>query len=964
MQSAAPYQFDLEMARLDAKRPAVSTKTTGSSPKDSLEIDQDATDTTRLLTKGDEDEAHRQEIRFRRKSRETTPQSRKSCLKWTGFIGAGLFGGLAALGFYLYKHEATYGQSPPWYPAPPGGTLEPWQDSYEKARTMVDKMSLLEKVNITTGVGWASDFCVGNTAPAPEAGFPGLCLQDGPLGLRFADHVSAFAAGLTVGATFNKDLMYRRGRALGQEARRKGVNVLLGPAMGPLGKFPAGGRNWEGFGSDPVLQGIASFETIRGTQDEGVIATAKHFIGNEQEHFRQGLEWGIPNSLSSNIDDRTLHELYAWPFADSVRAGVGSIMCSYNMVNNSYACANSKLMNGILKDELGFQGFVQSDWLAQRSGVASALAGLDMTMPGDGQFWANGKSFWGDKLTVAVLNGSIPVERLNDMAARVVATWYQLGQDDKKKFPLDGPSFSSWTNNEVDKIHWSSGENVTGVVNKFDDVQGSGNKEFHGRLAKYLGTEGTVVVKNEDNTLPLTREGWPEGKTVRSEGRKFRVGVFGEDAGPGSKGANGCPNRACNDGTLVMGWGSGTAELPYLITPLEALQASFHFNEVDLQAYLTNKPDIARNASIAAEQDLCLIFASANSGEGYVSVDGIRGDRNDLYLQKSGDKLIQDVASRCGGPSVVIVHAAGPVIMERWIDIPGVKATLLAHLPGEESGNALASVLFGFADASGRLPYTVGKSLEDYGPRAQIMYYPNGVVPQQDFDDGLFIDYRHFDRAAIEPRYEFGYGQSFATFSFSDFHIEELRPKSPLPLPRPQGLPSPSYASKPLPDPSSATFPAGFHRVPKRIYPYLESADSVQNGSYPYPEGYSDQQPLSPAGGGLGGNPSLYEDHLRVTLAVTNTGKRRGKAVVQLYVSFPDGTKDIAGEDVEFPVRVLRQFEKVEVLIGKTEKVEMHLNRKDLSYWCIRRQNWVMPDGEFRISVGVSSRRMEWEGKW
>ena len=147
---------------------------------------------------------------------------------------------------------------------------------------------------------------------------------------------------------------YARGRAHGNEARRKGVHVLLGPAMGPLGKMPAGGRNWEGFGADPYLQGVAAAETIKGIQDEGVIATgrspstanetrtpligqivAKHYIGNEQEHYRQSFEWGIPNALSANIDDRTLHELYLWPFAESVRAGVGSIMCSYQMVNNS-----------------------------------------------------------------------------------------------------------------------------------------------------------------------------------------------------------------------------------------------------------------------------------------------------------------------------------------------------------------------------------------------------------------------------------------------------------------------------------------------------------------------------------------------------------------------------------------------------------------------------------------------------
>lgn len=288
---------------------------------------------------------------------------------------------LAGTGFWLYKKKPVDGQSPPWYPTPLGGTVKTWEESYKRAERLVKQMTLTEKVNITTGTGWAMGLAVGNTGPAIHVGFPGLALQDGPLGLRFADNATAFPAGITVGATWNKELMYLRGKAHGKEARLKGINILLGPCVGPIGRMPAGGRNWEGFGTDPVLQGIAAAQTIKGIQEEGVMATIKHFVGNEQEHFRQSWEWGLPNAISSNIDDRALHEMYGWPFQNAVKAGVASLMCSYQMVNNSYSCGNSKLMNGYLKDELGFSGFVQSDWLAQRSGVASALAGLDMTMP-------------------------------------------------------------------------------------------------------------------------------------------------------------------------------------------------------------------------------------------------------------------------------------------------------------------------------------------------------------------------------------------------------------------------------------------------------------------------------------------------------------------------------------------------------------------------------------------------------
>ena len=836
---------------------------------------------------------------------------------------------------------------------------------------MVTKMSLVEKVNITTGVGWSQGLCVGNTGPASSVGFPPLCLQDGPLGLRFTDHSTAFPAGVTVGATWNKELMYQRGKAQGLEARLKGVNVLLSPCMGPLGRMPAGGRNWEGFGPDPVLQGIASAETIKGIQEEGVMATAKHYILNEQEHFRQAFAWGLPNAMSSNLDDRTLHELYLWPFADSIRAGVASVMCSYNMVNNSYACGNSKLMNGILKDELGFQGFVQSDWLAQRSGVASALAGLDMTMPGDGLGWMDGNSLWGPQLTRATLNGSVPMERLNDMVTRTVAAWYQLGQDNKTVWPPPppdgdgGPNFSSWTDEAEGFIHHGSDDKTKAIVNKFVDVQGKG-EAFHGRLAKQVAAEGTVLVKNEGGILPLSRNGW-YGKDKPSGDAKYKVGVFGEDAGPG-EGPNVCPDRGCNQGTLASGWGSGAVEFPYLVTPIKALESEFDADNVQLTSNLENDPPLGKNPSIVEDQDLCIVFVNSDAGEGFISWNGLRGDRNDLYPQKGGDKLVQDVAPRCGkgnGKTVVVVHTVGPVVLERWVDLPGVKAVILANLPGEESGNALASVLFGDVDASGRLPYTVGKSLADYGDAGQILYYPNAVVPQQNFTEGLLIDYRHFDKYNITPRYEFGFGLSYTTFSFTNIILTTLIPKSPLPSPRPSSLSPPTYPTI-VPSPSTALFPTNFRKLKNYIYPYLSTSD-LKEGHYPYPHGYSIAQPPSPAGGAQGGNPSLWDTHLGVNITVTNTGTRAGQEVVQLYLSFPPNViDDVTGETVEFPVKVLRAFEKVKLGGGESTVVSLGLTRRDLSFWSRGRGNWVMPvvEGGFEIWVGRSSRDLMSAGVW
>jgi beta-glucosidase len=368
-----------------------------------------------------------------------------------------------------------------------------------------------------------------------------------------ADYNSAFPAGVNVAATWDRDLAYLRGQAMGQEFSDKGVDVILGPAAGPLGRHPDGGRNWEGFSPDPVLSGVLFAESIKGIQDAGVIATAKHYLVNEQEHFRQvaeaiGYGYNITDTLSENVDDKTLHELYLWPFADAVRAGVGAVMCSYQQLNNSYACQNSYLLNKILKSELGYQGFVMSDWAATHSGVGAALAGMDMTMPGDVAF-NSGTSYFGANLTIGVLNGTIPQWRVDDMAVRIMAAYYKVGRD-RLHTP---PNFSSWTRDEYGFAHFAVSEGEYGRVNEFVDVQ-----RDHASIIRRVASNSVVLLKNA-GSLPLS-------------GKERNVAILGEDAGSNPYGANGCDDRGCAQGTLAMGWGSGTANFPYLITPEQAIQ--------------------------------------------------------------------------------------------------------------------------------------------------------------------------------------------------------------------------------------------------------------------------------------------------------------------------------------------------------------------------------------------------------
>ncbi|KAI7260095.1 glycoside hydrolase family 3 protein [Hortaea werneckii] len=341
--------------------------------------------------------------------------------------------------------------------------------------------------------------------------------------------VALFPQGVNVAATFDGKLAYMRGKLLGEEHRDKGVNVALGPVAGPLGarplgRSPEGGRNWEGFSPDPYLTGVLFADTIRGMQSAGVMASAKHFIGNEQEHFRQIVEsidygFNISQPGLSNIDDQTAHELYLWPFADGVRAGAASIMCSYNLLNNSQACQHSYMQNYILKDELAFPGHILSDWQATASGVSAILAGLDVSMPGDTSF-NTGYGYFGPNLTIAVLNGTVPQWRLDDMAVRTLASWFYVDGD------IAGVdlNFQSWTSDVYGPLHVYAGlEYGYGLVNQHVDV-----REEHDEFIRRLGAASTVLLKNERNTLPLS-------------GHERLTAVFGEDAGDNPAGPNGCP---------------------------------------------------------------------------------------------------------------------------------------------------------------------------------------------------------------------------------------------------------------------------------------------------------------------------------------------------------------------------------------------------------------------------------------
>ncbi|KAH7882461.1 glycoside hydrolase family 3 protein [Phlebopus sp. FC_14] len=726
-----------------------------------------------------------------------------------------------------------------------------WATAYQKAEQLISNYSVEEKVNITTGVGWMNGLCVGNI-PSVRT-FPGLCLEDAPLGVRYTDYSTAFPAGIQTASTWNRELIRARGLAMGQEFKGKGVNVALGPMMN-MGRVAAGGRNFEGFGADPFLTGEAAYETILGLQQAGVQATAKHFVGNEQEHFR--------TSSSSNIDDRTMHEIYAHPFLRSVMAGVASVMCSYNLVNNTYACDNDKIMDDILKREFGFQGFVQSDWGATMS-TLGAVAGLDMTMPGDITL-GSGTSYFGSNLTDYVDEGYISTKRLDDMATRIVAAWYYLHQD--SAYP---------------QVNFNAFDPYDEVNNKHVDVQGD-----HYKLVRDVGAQGTVLLKNANGALPLHK---PRNMVL-----------IGSDARPGLSGPNEFTDQGGSDGILAMGWGSGTANFPYLISPMEAIQERARQDGSSI-FYDFDDFNVEQAGTYAIGQAVALVFISADSGEDYLTVDGNQGDRNNLTAWHNGDNLVQAVAAQ-NNNTIVVVNSVGPLILEPWIENPNVTAVVWAGIQGQEAGNSIVDILYGNYNPSGRLPYTIAKDPADY-PTQVIYNGSNNEIVQIDYSEGLFIDYRHFDAANIQPRFEFGFGLSYTTFNYSDLRVETI--------------PSQDNAQQDL-------------------------ITAWENGQ------------ASPIAEGSSTALWLHEPAFKITFNVSNTGSCSGTEIPQLYIHHPSD----AGE----PPSVLKGFTNVQIDSGKTRSASITLSRHDVSIWDVVAQGWLKPRGQITFSVGASSRAFRLQG--
>ena len=365
-------------------------------------------------------------------------------------------------------------------------------------------------------------------------------------------------------------------------------------------------------------------------------------------------------------------------------------------------------------------------------------------------------------------------------------------------------------------------------------------------------------------------------------------------------------------------------------------------------------PQLARRASTA------IVFVNSDSGEGYISVDDNVGDRRNLTVWLDGENLVSNVTAQCNN-TIVVIHSTGPVFVETFKNNPNVTALLWAGLPGDQSGFGLADVLYGRVNPGGKLPFTLGKQRSDYG--TDVLYVPPSgqTVPQINFNEGQFLDYKNYDAHSIEPSYPFGFGASYTTYSYSNLKIQKhnVGPYKPSTGTTKK---APTFGTIDT-DPSSYLFPSDITRLEAYIYPYINSTNLKQSsgdpdygkpGSIPKNSQSGNPQPVHPAGGAPGGNPQLWDVMYTVSATITNTGSVKGDEVVQLYVS---------GATEYDPKIQLRGFDRLSgIEPGQSQTFSADITRRDLSNWDTVSQNWVIKTSSRTVYVGSSSRDLHLTG--
>ena len=607
----------------------------------------------------------------------------------------------------------------------------PWMDTAlspaSRASKLLAAMTLDEKITMVTGIGGFGGGQVNPGAAGVIEGNDALCLpplvmQDATAGLGDTQVLTtAFPDSIGLAATFDRGLSRQFGQALAKEAVAKGVNVMLGPGAN-IARTPLNGRNFEYVGEDPYLAGEAAAAVTQGIQTEPVVATVKHFALNDQETLR--------NLVSSDASERTMQEIHLPAFEAAVKqGGAGSVMCAYNRVNGTYACENPYLQQTVLKKQWGFGGWVMSDWGATHSTVQTANGGMDMEMPGGG--------FWGPQLKTAVQAGTVPLARLDDAVSRITTTMFRLGLFEHPP-TVSGPA--------VNTVNATTAASLA--------------------TATKVAQDATVLLKNKGAVLPLGGSGQriavignaasAAGAALANQGYgSGHVSEFGyhDAAAP----LTAITRRAAQSGGVVT-YADGSATADAVAAAAAADVAVVFVNDVSIES--VDRPDNTARTGTCS-------FATIVPATLF---DPSTAAASCVYSPVDQDALVSAV-SAANPHTVVVVQSGGPVSMPWAGSVAGIVEN---WLPGQVDGDALAPVLFGDVNPSGKLPVTFPVALGD-GPVRTKSQYP-GVkdakgVPHATYSEGLLVGYRWYDAKGIAPLFPFGHGLSYTTFQYSSLAV-------------------------------------------------------------------------------------------------------------------------------------------------------------------------------------------------
>jgi beta-glucosidase len=799
-------------------------------------------------------------------------------------------------------------------------------DIEQRAKSLLSQMTLEEKIDY---IGGYKDFYIRGIE---RLGIPQVVMADGPAGCRNYGKTTAYPAAIGLAASWNRDLANQFGKAIGRDCRARGVHVLLMPGVN-IYRSPLCGRNFEYMGEDPYLAGNMAVPVIKGVQSQNVIATVKHYAGNNQEYDR--------HNISSDIDERTLHEIYLPAFKYAVQEGkVCAVMNSYNLINGIHASQHNYLNNEILKGLWGFDGILMSDWVSTYDAIGAANGGLDLEMP-------SGKYMNRENLIPAIEAGKVSVATIDDKVLRILKTLIKMGFFDRPQkdetIPLDDPSSAKaalqmaregivllkndnnvlpLNRDEVksiavfgananmkNNVHGGGGSSYTTpfhIVNAVDAVKAISG----GKFEVLAGDDKTVKTKvfNFDD-FEITgggldckiyaykdeyREKEPASVEPAAKRKHSKISFSAKEknfdadvndftalwAGtikPKKTGVyrlntdvKGRLRYVLLNDEPVFRAAGGQKNINLYLEKGKKYAIQFYFafsspkNDWVIRLGLDFVADFDSYANVEAmkKADAVVICTGFNSDTEYEG-----GDR--AYELPLLEEMLIKRASQVNKNTIVALTAGGSVATKGWID--NVNVLIHNWYPGQNGATALAEIIFGQTNPSGKLPMTFEKQLAD-SPTFNS-YHDSDGDKHVKYTEGIFVGYRGFEKTNTKPLFPFGYGLSYTKFEYSNMKITS----------------------------------AG--------------------------------------------------DKTEVSCDIKNAGGMAGAEVVQLYIS------DVKCS-VERPVKELKGFEKVLLAPGETKTVKFNIGKDAFSFYYAEKHQWKAEPGEFKVLLGSSSADIRLQDKF